>query len=90
MSQLQSKGKEDSLTLSFDEFISTLGDDESIGFNVKWLNSRVIALRGLKRAGPSIHASLSLLQELRVKRTSCINKAKETKSAIKPHSTSIT
>ena len=35
MSQLQSKGKEDSLTLSFDEFLSTLGDDESIGFNVK-------------------------------------------------------
>ena len=90
MSQLQSQGKEDSLTLSVDEFLSTLGDDESIGFNVKWLNSHVIALRGLKRAGPSIHASLSLLQELRVKRTSCINKAKETKLAIEPHSTSIT
>nr|POE50391.1 hypothetical protein CFP56_35564 [Quercus suber] len=86
----RSKGKEDSLTLSFDEFLSTLGNAKSRGFNVKWLKSRVIALRDLKRAGPSIHASLSLLQELRVKRTSCINKVKKTKSAIEAHSTSIT
>ena len=90
MSKLQSKSKEDSLTLSFDEFLSTLGDAESTGFNVKWLKSSVIAFRDLKRARPSIHASLSLLQELRVKRTSCIKKAKETKSAIEAHNTSIT
>ena len=62
VSQLQSKGKEDSLTLSFDEFLSTLGDAGSMGFNVGWLKSRIIAFRDLKKAGPSIHASLTLFQ----------------------------
>ena len=90
LSQLQFKGKEDSLTFSFDEFLSTLGDAESMSFNVKWLKSCVIALRDLKRAGPSVHASLSLLQQLRIKRTLCINKVEETKLAIKTHITSIT
>ena len=45
-----SKGKKDSLTLSFDEFLSTLGDAESMGFNVEWLKSHVIALKDLKKA----------------------------------------
>ena len=62
ISQLQSKDKEDSMTFSFDEFLSTLGDAESMGFNVEWLKSHVIALRDLKMAQPSIYASLSLLQ----------------------------
>ena len=62
ISQLQSKDKEDSMTFSFDEFLATLGDAESMGFNVEWLKSRVIALRDLKMAQPSIYASLSLLQ----------------------------
>jgi len=62
ISQLQSKDKEDSMTSSFDEFLSTLGDAKSMGFNVEWLKSRVIALRDLKMAQPSIYASLSLLQ----------------------------
>ena len=77
--QLQYNGKEDSLTLSFDEFLSTLGDAESMGFNVKWLKSHVIVLKDLKKVGPFVYASLSPLQQLRAKRTSCINKAKETK-----------
>ena len=61
VSQLQSKGKEDNLTLSFDELLSTLGDAEGIGFNVGWLKSCAIALRDLKKAGPSVRASLSSL-----------------------------
>lgn len=61
-----------------------------MGFNVGWLKSRLIALRDLKKAGPSVHASLTLLQQLRVKRISCINKAKETKSAAKADNTLIT
>ena len=88
--QLQYNGKEDSLTLSFDEFLSTLGDAESMGFNVGWLKSRIIAFRDLKKAGPSIHASLTLFQQLRVKRIACINRAKETKSIIDLHNTLIT
>ena len=51
VSQLQSKGKEDSLTLSFDEFLSILGDAQSIGFNVEWLKIHVIALKDLKKVG---------------------------------------
>lgn len=47
--------------------------------------SHVIALRDLKKEGPSTHASLSLLQQLGVKRASYITKAKETKLAIKAH-----
>ena len=35
VSQLQSKGKEDSLTLSFDELLSTLGDVEGMSFNIE-------------------------------------------------------
>ena len=70
VSQLQSKGKEDSLTLSFDELLSTLGDVEGMSFNIEQLKSRVIALRA--------------------KRISCVNKAKETKSAIEVHNTLIT
>ena len=33
VSQLQSKGKKDNLTLSFDELHFTLGDAKGIGFN---------------------------------------------------------
>ena len=87
VSQLQSKGKEDNVTLSFDELLSTLGDAEGIGFNVGWLKSRVIALRDLKKAGPSVCASLSSLHQLRANKISCINKTKETRSAIEAHST---
>ena len=35
VSQLQSKGKEDSLTLSFDELLSMLGDVEGMSFNIE-------------------------------------------------------
>ena len=35
VSQLQSKGKEDSLTLSFNELLSTLGDVEGMSFNIE-------------------------------------------------------
>ena len=35
ISQLQSKGKENSLTLSFNELLSALGDAEGMGFNVE-------------------------------------------------------
>ena len=82
---MQSKGKEENLTLSFNEFLSTLGDAESMSFNVKWLVSHVIAFRDLNKVGPSTHAYFSLLQQLRVKRASCITKAEETKLAIKAH-----
>ena len=47
-------------------------------------------MRDLKRAGPSIHASLSSLHELRAKESSYINKVKETKSTLEVHGTSIT
>ena len=47
-------------------------------------------MRDLKKAGPSIHASLFSLYELRVKENSCINKAKEIESALQVHITSIT
>ena len=67
VSQLQSKGKEDHLTLSFDELLSTLTKANDMGFNVKWLKSNVTALRDLKKARPSVHTSLSLLQQLKVK-----------------------
>ena len=90
VSQLQSKGKKDNLTLSFDELLSTLGDAEGIGFNVKWLKSCVIALGDLMKAWPSICASLSSLHQLRPNKISCISKAKETRSAIGAHNTSIT
>ena len=90
ISQLKSKGKMNNLTLSFDELLSTLGDAKGIGFNVEWLKSRVIALRDLMKAWPSIRASLSLLHQLRPNRISCISKAKETRSAIEAHNTSIT
>ena len=90
ISQLKSKGKMNNLTLSFDELLSTLGDAKGIGFNVEWLKSRVIALRDLMKARPSIRASLSLLHQLRPNRISCISKAKETRSAIEAYNTSIT
>ena len=35
ISQLQSKGKENSLTLSFNELLFALGDAEGMGFNVE-------------------------------------------------------
>lgn len=56
-----------------------------MSFNVKGLVSHVIALRGLNKAGPSTHASLSILKHMRVKRASCITKVKETKLARKVH-----
>ena len=86
MSQLQSKGKEDHLTLFFDEFLSTLIEVDGMGFNVEWLVSCVMTLIDLKKAGPSVHASLFLLQQLRVKRNSCINKVEKTKSTMEVHS----
>ena len=90
ISQLQSKGKEDCLALPFDDFLSTLNEAEGLSVNASWLKSCVTALRDLKKAGPSVHASLSSLHELRVKENSYINKAKETKSALEVRSTSIT
>ena len=80
--QLQLKGKEDCLALLLDNFLSILSEAESLSVNVGWLKSRVTALRDLKKAGPSVHASLSSFRELRVKENSCINKAKETESAL--------
>ena len=90
ISQLQSKGKEDCLALPLDNFLSTLSEAESLSVNADWLKSHVTALRDLKKVGPSVHASLSSLCELRVKENSCINKAKEVESALLVHATSIT
>ena len=90
ISQLQTKGKKDSLTLSFNEFLFTLGDAKSMGLNVEWHKSRAITVRDLKRAGSSVHASLSLLQQLRAKRILCINNAEEKKLTIEAHNTLIT
>ena len=47
-------------------------------------------MKDLKKARPSVHASLSSLSELRVKENSCINKAKEVESALQVRVTSIT
>ena len=47
-------------------------------------------MKDLKEVGPSVHASLSSLHELRAKESSCINKVKETESALEVHGTSIT
>ena len=85
MSQLQSKGKEDCLALPLDDFLSTLSEAEDLSVNVSWLKSRVTALRDLKKAGPSVHASLSSLCELRAKESSSINKAKEIELALEVH-----
>nr|POE60169.1 hypothetical protein CFP56_45112 [Quercus suber] len=63
---------------------------KSLSVNVSWLKNRVTTLRDLKKAGPSIYASLSLLCELRVKENSYINKVKETKLALQVCVTSIT
>ncbi|XP_030962284.1 ubiquitin carboxyl-terminal hydrolase 12-like isoform X2 [Quercus lobata] len=90
VSQLQSKGKENCLDLPFDAFLSTLSEAEGLSVNVGWLKSRVTTLRDLKKAGSSVHSSLSSLRELRAKESSCINKAKETESALEVHGTSIT
>ena len=90
VSQLQSKGKEDNLTLSFDELLSILTKANGMGFNVRWLKSHVAALRDLKKARPFVHTSLSSLQQLKVKSNSCINKAQETKLANDARITSIT
>ena len=84
------KGKEDCLALPFDNFLSILSEVESLSVNVGWLKSRVIALRDLKKEGPFVHASLSSLRELRVKKNSCISKAKETESTLQVRLTSIT
>ena len=62
VSQLQSKGEEDHLTLSFDELLSTLTEVDGMGFNVEWLKSHVMTLRDLKKARPFVHAFLSSLQ----------------------------
>ena len=40
--------------------------------------------------GPSVHASLSSLRELRVKETLCINKVKEAELTLQVRVTSIT
>ena len=90
MSQLPSKVKKDYLAFPLDDFLSTLSEAEGLSVNVGWLKSHVIALRDLKKAGPFIHASLSSLRELRAKESSCINKVKETESALGVHDTSIT
>ena len=90
ISQLQSKGKEDCLALSLDNFLSKLSEAESLSVNVDRLKSRVTALRDLKKTGPSVHSSLSSLHELRIKENSCINKGKEAELALQVHVTSIT
>ena len=84
ISQLQSQGKEDCLALPLDDFLSTLSEAEGLIVNIGWLKSHVT------EAGPSIHASLSSLRELRVKENFCINKAKEIGSALEVHSALIT
>ena len=78
------------MALPLDNFLSILSEAEGLSVNVDWLKSRVTALRDLKKAGPFVHISSSSLLELRVKENSCINKAKETKSALQVHRTSIT
>nr|POF22755.1 hypothetical protein CFP56_09732 [Quercus suber] len=83
------KSKEDHLTLPFKNILSTLTEANGMGFNVGWLVSRVITLRDLQKIGPFVHASLSLLQLLRVKRDSCINKAEETKKTMEARIASI-
>ena len=88
--QLQLKGKKDCLALPFDNFLSILSEVESLSVNVSWLKSRVIALRDLKKEEPFVHASLSSLHELRVKKNSCTSKAKEIESALQVRVTSIT
>ena len=90
ISQLQSKDKENCLALPFDNFLSTLSEAKSLNVNADWLKSHVTALRDLKKAGPSVHTSLSSLRELGAKENSCINKAKEVESALQVHATSIT
>ena len=89
VSQLQSKGKEDHHTLPFKDILSALAEANGMGFHVGWLVSRVTTLRDLQKVGPTIHASLSSLQQLRAKRDSSINKANETKSAMEARITSI-
>nr|POF06655.1 hypothetical protein CFP56_29244 [Quercus suber] len=86
----QSNGKEDCLALPLDDFLSTLSEAEGLSINVSWLKSHVTALRDLKKVVSSIHASLSSLRELRDKESSCINKAKDTESALEVHGTLIT
>ena len=49
-----------------------------------------MTLRDLKKVGHFVHASFSSLQQLRVKRNSCINKVDETKLAMKACIASIT
>ena len=87
VSQLQSKVKKDYLAFPLDDFLSTLSEAEGLSVNVGWLKSHVTALRDLKKAGPSVYASLSSLRELRAKESSCINKVKETESALGVHDT---
>jgi len=90
ISQLQSKDKEACLALPFDNFLSTLSKVESLSVNIGWLKSCVIALRDLKKAGPSIHTSFSLLHELRDKENLYIDEAKEAESDLQVHVASIT
>ena len=78
------------MALPLDNFLSTLSEAEGLNVNVGWLKSRVTALRDLKKAGPSVHASFSSFHELRVKKNSCIDKAKETESTLQVHGTSNT
>ena len=47
-------------------------------------------MRDLKKAGPSVHTSLSLLHELKVKENLCIDKVKEAELVLHVCTASIT
>ena len=70
------------MAVSLDDFLPILSEAKGLSVNVGWLKSRVTALRDLKKARASIHASLSSLRKLRVKENSCIEKAKKTKISL--------
>ena len=93
VSQLQSKGKEDSLTLSFDELLSTLGDVEGMSFNIEQLKSRVITLRAKRiscvnkaketKSTIEVHNTLiTLLQESMVKLQEDLSSVQEANSTL--------
>lgn len=61
-----------------------------MGFYVKWLMSLVSTLKDLRKVGPSTYASLSLVQQLKVKKASQAIKVEEARSAPKAHGVLVT